>query len=115
MPSLDTYGDLSFDDDIGMQAFLQAHAARHSSYQQAAELAGLAFANTNLTEYPDADWFQRHYVTHVELGTLAVPDPTLNLQTLVDVNWDNADDFYTWMQMHTLIHQKIDQYFGNTG
>jgi hypothetical protein len=120
MPSLDPYGDLDFDDDIGMQAFLQAHAARHSSYQQAAMLQGLAFADTNLNDYPDDDWFQRHYVVHVQLNSLlaanpTIYDPTVNIATLVDYNWDNADDFFSWMQMHTRIHQRIDQFFGNTG
>lgn len=115
MPSLDVYAQLDYDDAIGMQAFLQAHAARHSIYQQSATRVKDAFPNTNLTSYPDDDWFQRHYTVHVALYSLTPPDPTVDISVLTDYDWSDEDGFYTWMQMHTLIHQKIDRFFGING
>jgi hypothetical protein len=113
MPTLDIYAQTSFKDKIGISQFLQAHQSRHSSYCQAAQRKGLSFADSDFTEYPDDDWFDRHYAIHIQLTTLVQPTPTLNIQTLADYTWDDEDDFYTWMQAHCLIHQQIDQYFGN--
>lgn len=115
MPSIDTFAQLSYEDDVGVQVFLQAHAARHSIYQQSAVKLGFPFANTNLTSYPDDDWFQRHYDVHGYLNSLTPPDPTVNIATLLDYDWSDADSFYNWMQMHTLLHQRIDHFFGMGG
>lgn len=115
MPSIDVYQYISYKDQPAVQAFLQAHAARHSLYQQIAQRAGLNFANTNLTTYPDDDWFNRHYNVHVELNQLVQPDPTLNITDLTNYAWDSDDDFYQWMQSHTLMHRRIDEYFEIAG
>jgi len=112
VPALDLFADLQFDDKVGMLMFLQAHAARHSIYQQAAAYANDNFADTNLTTYPDDDWFNRHYSVHAQLAQLIVPTPTSSLSTLIDYDWSSADSFYTWMQTHNAIHDQIDQYFG---
>jgi hypothetical protein len=112
MPSITIYQQLDFDDKIGIAAFLQAHAARHSMYQQASVVAGFPFANTNLTSYPDDDWFQRHFVVHNYLQQLINPNTPSGLSQLTDYDWSDQDNFSQWMPLHTVIHQQIDQVFG---
>jgi hypothetical protein len=112
MPSITIYQQMDFDDKIGIASFLQAHAARHSMYSQISTTKGLQFANTNLTPYPDDDWFQRHYVAHSYLQSLINSNTPSGLSELTDYDWSDQDNFSQWMQLHTVIHQQIDQYLG---
>jgi hypothetical protein len=112
MPSITIYQQMDFDDKIGIASFLQAHAARHSMYSQISTTRGLQFANTNLTPYPDDDWFQRHYVAHNYLQSFINSNTPSGLSELTDYDWSDQDNFSQWMQLHTVIHQQIDQALG---
>jgi hypothetical protein len=112
MPSLDLYSGLQLDDEDGIESFLLAHRIRHSTYRKAASLQGLALTAYNLGAYPDDNWFQQHALEHLNLEQFAIPDQSVNLTILSTVDWDNQDDFTTWMQMHTLIHRRLDQAIG---
>jgi len=113
MPTLDIYAQTSFKDRIGLLMFLQAHQSRHDSFVQAAALQNLNIPASDFSTYPDDDWFNRHYNVHIQLTTLVQPTANISIQNLYDYSWDNEDDFYTWMQTHTLVHQQLDQYFLN--
>ncbi len=112
MPAIDVYQQLNYDDVHGIFSFLQAHNARHDLYQQVANYNKFSFSNSDFSEYPDDDWFQRHYTVHAYLAQLVIPNPGTDLTVLTDASWDDQNNFSTWMQMHTTIHQQIDQYFG---
>lgn len=112
MPSLDILGDCSFEDKIGILVFLQAHAARHSAYAQAAATTlKQPFASSDFNQYPDSDWFQRHYNVHTQLASIIVPNATIDITVLMDYDWSDEDSFYQWMQTHTALHTQIDEFF----
>jgi len=112
MPAITIYQQTDFDDKDGIWSFLQAHASRHRLYNIATESMNLSFPRSDFNSYPDDDWFQRHYTAHATLAQLVIPNPGTDLSVLTDASWDNQNDFSIWMQMHTQIHQQIDQHFG---
>jgi hypothetical protein len=114
MPSLDAYQGLQLDDSDGLWSWLLAHKTRHTAYAQAAALQGVNAQTYDFgaTSMPDDTWFQRHATSHYALQQFMAPDQTVNLNVLTQYTWDNDDDFQTWMQMHTLIHQRLDEGFG---
>jgi hypothetical protein len=114
VPSLDAYIGLQLDDEDAISDWLLAHRARHDAYAQAAALQGANVQSYDFStsDMPDDDWFQRHATTHAALQAFMAPDQTVNLNVLTQYTWDNQEDFDTWMQMHTLIHQRLDQGLG---
>jgi|SRR5882757_1407830 len=117
MPSLDAYQGLQLDDQDGIWVWLLAHKCRHAAYAQAAALQGVGAQTYDFgaTSYPNDDWFQRHATAHLALQSFMIPDQSVSLTVLSQFTWDNEDDFQAWMQMHTLIHSKLDQSFGIFG
>lgn len=114
MPSLAAYKGLQLDDEDGVWVWLMAHKFRHAAYAQAAALQGIGSQSYDFgsTNYPDDDWFQRHANAHLSLQSFMAPDQSVSLTVLSQYTWDNDADFQTWMQMHTLIHQRLDEGFG---
>jgi hypothetical protein len=112
MPAIDNYQSTQLDDENSIEAFLLAHVARHQSYAYAASLAGVSLQLYNFWDYPDDTWFANHASAHQVLAQFSIPDQSIDQTVLTNYAWDNQDDFATWMKMHTLIHQRIDQYFG---
>lgn len=110
MPSITTFGDMSYDDVETMQDFLQAHDAQHQIFQQKAAILGNNVPLGDLTHKPDDDWMQRHISYHNALQVFLTPDDTINVNALGDYDWSSADSFYSWMQIHTLLHQKLFQW-----
>jgi hypothetical protein len=110
MPSITTFGDMAYGDVDTMQDFLQAHDSQHQSFQQRAAVAGNNVPVGDLTQQPDDDWMQRHISYHNALQVFLVPDDTINVNALTDYDWSSADSFYSWMQIHTLLHQKLFQW-----
>jgi hypothetical protein len=109
MPSLFLYANTQLNDKNSLDCFLLAHAFRHQSYAYAASLQGVSTGSYNFQTYPDDTWFQNHAMAHYNLQSFAAPDQTIDLNVLTQYTWDNEDDFYTWMQMHTLIHTRLDE------
>jgi len=115
MPSLDAYQGLQLEDEDGIDVWLLAHKFRHQTYAYAASLQGVSTPPYDFSDYPDDDWFARHANAHLALQAFQSPDQTINLTILSQYTWDNDDDFQTWMQMHTLVHQRLDEGFGIFG
>lgn len=112
MPSLMSFGDLQFDDHEAIDAWLLAHAVRHSTYRKAASLLGIAIADGPFTSEPDDDWFGRHMSAHQALQILAAPDNSVDLTALSANTWASAQEFYDWHRMHNLIHLRLDEALG---
>ena len=112
MPSLDAFLGLQLEDEDGIDSWLMAHQFRHQSYSYAASLKGIQVPLYDLSQYPDDTWFNNHSNAHYALQPLMVPDQTVSLIVLTQYVWDSDQDFQTWMQMHTLIHQRLDQGIG---
>jgi hypothetical protein len=112
MPSLDAYADVQLTDVDGIDCWLLAHNMRHMTYQKAASLQGVSVPPYDFEAPPDDDWFARHMNAHYALQSFMAPDPTISIAALANYNWDDEDDFDTWMQMHTLMHRRLDEGFG---
>jgi len=112
MPSLSQYANIQLEDQDGLQAWLLAHRFRHQTYAYAASHAGVSTPPYDFQTYPDDDWFARHASAHLALISFMAPDSSIDLTILSNFTWDNDQDFYTWMQMHTLIHMRLDEGFG---
>ena len=98
-----------------MYSFLFAHRTRHAMYAQVMAIAGFNSGGQVLDMYPPDDaWFLQHANAHqlIQTAGFMLPDQTVNLTVLTQYVWDNQSDFSTWMQMHTLIHDRIDQQLG---
>jgi hypothetical protein len=115
MPSLDAYQNVQLTDQDAIETWLCAHWFRHQSYSYAANLQGVAPPPYDFSAYPDDDWFSRHSSAHLVLQPFQSPDQSIDLTILSNYTWDNQDDFTTWMQMHTLIHRRLDEGFGIFG
>jgi hypothetical protein len=113
MPSLDAYQGLQLDDEDSIWSWLLAHKSRHTAYAQAAALQGVNAQTYDFGDnsMPDDDWFSRHANAHVALQQFMVQDQTVSLNVLTQYTWDNQSDFDAWMQMHTLIHTRLDEGF----
>jgi hypothetical protein len=111
MPSLDAYVGLQLNDEDSIWSWLLANKSRHAIYSQAAALQGVNAQTYDFgaTSMPNDDWHQRHANAHYALQQFMAPDQTVNLNVLTQYTWDNQSDFDTWMQMHTLIHQRLDE------
>ena len=112
MPSLSQYANTQLNDQDGIQAWLLAHRFRHQTYSYAASLQGVSTPPYDFATYPDDDWFARHASAHLSLQSFMVPDQTVDLTVLSNYTWDNDQDFSVFMQMHTLIHLRLDEGFG---
>lgn len=111
MPSLAPYQGLKLEDQDGVDAWLMAHKFRHQTFAYAASLQGVSTPPYDFTGLPDDDWFSRHSDAHLSLQSFMVPDQTVSLTLLTQYTWDNEENFQAWMQMHTLIHQRLDEGF----
>jgi hypothetical protein len=49
---------------------------------------------------------------HYALQSFMAPDQTVSLSTLQTYTWDDDANFSSFMQMHTLIHLRLDEGFG---
>jgi hypothetical protein len=112
MPSLSAYQGLAFDDANAIAVWLLAHRFRHGTYDRAASLLGFTVEPYHLDSYPDDMWFANHASSHQFLQQFMSPDNTVDMTVLTNYSWDTQANFDTWMHMHTLIHQLLDQHFG---
>jgi hypothetical protein len=112
MPSLDAFGGIQLSDQDAIESWLCAHKFRHQTYAYAASQAGVFTPPYDFTIYPDDDWFNRHTSAHLALQPFMVPDQSVSLTVLTQYTWDSDENFSAWMQMHTLIHQRLDQGLG---
>lgn len=112
MPALDAYQATQLDDKNSMSSFLLAHRIRHQSYAYAASLQGISVGPYDFDDAPDDLWFNQHASSHQALQQFMPFDSTVDMTVLTNYSWDSQEDFATWMRMHTLIHQLLDQAFG---
>jgi len=114
MPSLEAYQGLQLNDEDGIWAWLLAHKTRHAAYAQAAALQGVNAQTYDFgaTSMPNDTWFHLHTTAHYALQQFMVQDQTVSLNLLTQYTWDDDQNFQAWMQMHTLIHTRLDEGFG---
>lgn len=108
---LTPFGDLVFGDNRGLKPWSFAHDQRHKVELQAIGLRGVRLPYSSLAEHLDSDWFQRHSLYHLSMLNYFSPDDSVSTQMLT-MEWDNAQNFQVWHQMHNDLHSHIDQSLG---
>jgi hypothetical protein len=111
MPSLSAFQNLQLTDQNSIDCWLLAHKFRHQTYAYAASLQGVSTPPYDFSGMPDDDWFNRHANAHQALQSFMTQNNSVSLAILTQYTWDDQDDFTTWMQMHTMIHQLLDESF----
>ena len=107
------FGDLTLGDNVALEKWLQAHAARHKVY--VTEHIG---PKGGILDGPvDGDWMLRHAARHVALATV-VNDPLASANTKVLAlpgAWKTDQELSDWHAMHNRLHSHIDQVRGIAG
>jgi hypothetical protein len=105
------FGDLVYGDNQGLQSWLLAHDQRHRVELQAIGFQGVSLPYSSLAEKIDSDWFGRHVLNHLGMIRFAADDDTVSSQ-LLEMEWDNPQNFQVWHQMHNDLHSVLDQSLG---
>lgn len=105
------FGDLKFGEDQGLKPWLAAHDIRHRTELRAIGLKGVALPYHGLNEKIDSDWFGRHMLYHIGMLPYMPDDDSVSAQ-LLEMEWDNAQNFQVWHQMHNNLHSVLDQSLG---
>jgi len=107
------FGDLEFDSQNGLDAWLSAHDQRHNTERQAIAINGVAIQPRSMEGPLNKEWIGRHMVEHQTLKNFATPDSSINSLS-IEMIWDNKANFYRWHQIHNELHARLDQALGLT-
>jgi len=103
------FGDMQLDDEQAEQAWLDAHARRHTVYNQILKLSG----GQDLRGKIDGDWMHRHWARHVALATYQQLDLSGDTQGLaLPGKWQTQQQLIDWHELHNRIHLKQDRQLG---
>jgi len=105
------FGDLVFGDDKGIKPWIFAHDQRHRTELSAIGRAGVALPYAGLTEKIDSDWFGRHLLYHLSTLRYMPTDDSASAQ-LLEMEWNNAQNFQVWHQMHNNLHSVLGKSLG---
>ena len=106
------FGGLKYGDKAALKEWELAHLLRHHLYEDVALDQGEQLELPPLWGSINADWFGRHLLVHMGL-TVFLPEPvTTGTDTLA--GWDDAASFYSWHDLHTLLHRQLDNALGLT-
>ena len=107
------FGDLEFDSQNGLDAWLSAHDQRHNTERQAIAINGVAIQPRSMEGPLNAEWLGRHMVEHQTLKNFSKPDSSVN-SIILEMDWDSEQNFYRWHQIHNELHARLDQALGLT-
>lgn len=99
------FGDLSLDDDVALERFLDAHARRHETYVKLTNISG-----GTLRGNVDGDWMHRHAARHMTLATFArIPLASADTKVLaLPGKWRTNQELIDWSELHDRLHRVID-------
>jgi hypothetical protein len=110
----DTLSIVKFGDKDSLGVFLFENGRQHQVFRE-------SFFDLNITvpAFPliDADpdnlddWLLAHQTEHQAFATLLGLDNPIDL---LDVDWNDEEDFYEWLSGHLAIHQQIASTLGIT-
>jgi hypothetical protein len=100
------FGDMSLDDPVSIERFIDAHARRHRTYVPYLHISG-----GTLRGKIDADWMLRHALRHISLATytkIALSSADTKA-LLLPGKWRTEQELHDWSELHNRIHLKIDR------
>lgn len=106
------FGEITFGDRKGLQAWVDAHARRHSAERLALAKRGQVLPSRILTGSVDADWFHRHLAEHLTLARFPAFDFRGATSPLAIEGWVSPEVFQTWHQAHNRLHLRYDRNLG---
>ena len=100
------FGGLKYGDERALKDWVTAHDVRHRLYQNTLLGQNQPINGVPLDGKVNDDWFGRHLMTHLAL-TAFLPNP-VTTATEVLTGWKDEPSFYTWHDLHTLLHRQLD-------
>jgi hypothetical protein len=100
------FSDLLLDDQVALEAYLDAHARRHSAYVPLTRTSG-----GNLHGPVDGDWMHRHAARTIALATfLSLDLSSADTKVLaLPGKWRTQQELNDWMELDNRIHIKVDR------
>ena len=102
-----TLSIVKFGDVESLGEFLFENGLQHKLFQQTFQRQGISvpiFPITDANTDNLDDWLLAHQVEHQAFAQLLGLNNPFNM---LDVNFNNENDFYDWIGTHLTIHQEI--------
>ncbi len=106
------FGDLTWGDDRGLQAWVDSHARRHRAERAAIAKTGQALPSQILHGDINSDWFHRHLAAHLTLAHYAKIDFRGSTAPLAIEQWTSQEVFREWHLAHNRLHLRYDRNLG---
>jgi hypothetical protein len=103
----ETLSTVKFGDVDSLGAFLFENGTQHKLFQETFMDQGISVPVYPITDASVDnldDWLLAHQVEHQAFATLLNLNNPFNL---LDVDFNNEEDFYDWIASHLYIHQQI--------
>lgn len=100
------FGQLKYAEPKALREWVAAHDIRHRLYQNTLMGQNYLVNLVPLDGEVNADWFGRHILAHMAL-TDALPQP-VTTSTSALAAWRDEKSFYSWHDLHTLLHRQLD-------
>lgn len=99
--------DVKFGDQEGMKYFLFENGLQHQRFRSSLLQRGITPPSYPLIDVDFDrldDWHLAHTSEHIFFAaTLGLTNPV----NILDIDWNNIDDFYDWLSQHMFSHEAI--------
>ena len=105
--NFETLSIVKFGDIDSLQDFLFENGTQHKLFQETFMDLGVSVPVYPITDASTDnldDWLLAHQVEHQAFSSLLGLNNPFNM---LDVDWNNEEDFYDWIASHLYIHQQI--------
>jgi len=105
--NMETLSIVKFGDVDSLGEFLFENGVQHKLFQEQLQDLGNAvpiFPITDASTDNLDDWLLAHQTEHQAFASLLGLNNPFNM---LDVDWNNEEDFYDWIASHLYIHQQI--------
>ena len=109
---METLSIVKFGDVDSLQDFLFENGTQHKLFQETFMDQGISvpiFPITDASTDNLDDWLLAHQVEHQAFSNLLGLNNPFNM---LDVDWNNEEDFYDWIASHLYIHEQISAALG---
>lgn len=112
--NMDTLATPIFGEPDSLRDFLFENGIQHQVFWERVTDAGFYAPRYPLIDADPQDlddWLQIHQLEHQRLATILNLNDPFNL---LDLDFNQEDDFYDWVNNHLLIHEQIARTLGVT-
>lgn len=112
--NMNDLSSVQWNDTQGLQVFLMENALQHALFRTTFAKQGLITPSYNLFDLQienTDDWMLPHQNEHQAYAEILGLDNPINL---LDMNWNDEEQFYDWIADHYFIHTAIASELGLT-